>query len=98
MEDEIDSIVNSVFEQDPLVTSVIVVDDSGLCLAKKGPISEEAAGLVTSIAARSDVVMPLSANAVVPKPAVVQIEAENMLIVIRKTASVVVGVFKTKPE
>ncbi|KAJ2843215.1 hypothetical protein J3B02_005333, partial [Coemansia erecta] len=96
--EEIERIVSSVFEQDALVTSMIVVDDSGLCLAKRGPISEEAAGLVASIAARSEVVMPLSGNPVVPKSAVVQIEAENMVILVRKTAGVVVGIFKNKPE
>ncbi|KAJ1805913.1 hypothetical protein LPJ56_006458 [Coemansia sp. RSA 2599] len=98
MEEEIERIVSSVFEKDPLVSSVMVVDDSGLCLSKKGPISEEAAGLLASIAARSEVVLPLSSNPVVPKSAVVQIEAENMLILVRRTASVVVGIFKAKPE
>ncbi|KAJ2377338.1 hypothetical protein IW150_001437 [Coemansia sp. RSA 2607] len=98
MEVEIDAIVKSVFDQDPQVLSVLVVDDSGLCLAKQGSISEEAAGLVASIAARSEAVIAPSPQAVSPKSTIVQIEAESMTILVRRTANVVVGIFKNKTQ
>ncbi|KAJ2727058.1 hypothetical protein GGI07_000176 [Coemansia sp. Benny D115] len=99
MEVEIDAIIDSVFRQDPLVTSVIVTDDTGLCLASKGSISEEAAGIVASIATRSDVAMPSpqqlqnqdASRKITP---VVQIEAEATTIIIRRIGNIVVGIFK----
>ncbi|KAI7834188.1 hypothetical protein BX661DRAFT_176767 [Kickxella alabastrina] len=98
MEVEIDEIINSVFDKDPNVTSVVVVDDSGLCLAIRGDISEEAAGLVSSIATRSELVLPTSNPEAQRKSPVIQIEAESMTIIIRRIANVVVGIFKQAQE
>ncbi|KAI8325957.1 hypothetical protein GQ54DRAFT_253938 [Martensiomyces pterosporus] len=94
MEAEIDNVLKSVYAQDPSVTGIVVVDESGLCLATEGDISDEAAGLVASIAARSDIVLPPAANQTAASTPVVQIEAESLVITIRRTLGVTMGIFK----
>ncbi|KAJ2006371.1 hypothetical protein H4R26_001415 [Coemansia thaxteri] len=96
MEAEIDAIIRSVYEQDEDVVGTVVVEESGLCLAIEGGISEEAAGLVASIASRSDILMPASANQASPSSPVIQIEAESLTITIRKISAITLGVFKKK--
>ncbi|KAJ2157220.1 hypothetical protein GGF46_004665 [Coemansia sp. RSA 552] len=97
MEDEISKVVDSVYREDPLVTGVIVVDDSGLCLENKG-VPEEASGLVAALASRSEAVLPPVANQGVDSSPVVQIEAESLTVVVKRVFGVTVGIFKSRAK
>ncbi|KAJ1952305.1 hypothetical protein EC988_003627 [Linderina pennispora] len=94
MEAEIDNIIESLIESDRSVFGVVVTDDSGLCLATRGDnIPEEAAGLVAAIANRSENFLSQPNAEAVYSP-VAQIEAENMVVLVRRIDTVVVGIFK----
>ncbi|KAJ2396981.1 hypothetical protein GGI23_003705 [Coemansia sp. RSA 2559] len=93
MEAKIDEIIKSVYEKDPNVTGVVVVDESGLCLAMDGLMTEATAGLVASIASRAESVLP-EGNAVARLTPVVQIEAESVVLTIRRMMDITVGILK----
>ncbi|KAJ1926264.1 hypothetical protein FBU59_007333 [Linderina macrospora] len=94
MEAEIDHILESLSENDRSVFGVVVTDESGLCLAIRGDnIPEEAGGLVAAIANRSESFLQQPNADIVYSP-VAQIEAEDMVITVRRIDTVVVGIFK----
>ncbi|KAJ2743504.1 hypothetical protein GGI20_003689 [Coemansia sp. BCRC 34301] len=96
MDADIDRAIQSVYDQDRDVVGVVVVDSSGLCLTTDGGIPEEAAGLVASIAAQADHLLPASPTQASDFSPVVQVEAESLTIVIRKTPAITLGIFKRK--
>ncbi|KAJ2335898.1 hypothetical protein GGI00_001127 [Coemansia sp. RSA 2681] len=96
MDDNIERAIQSVYEQDKDVVGVVVVDSTGLCLATDGGISEEAAGVVASIATQADHLLPASPTQATDISPVVQIEAESLLITIRKTPAITLGIVKRK--
>ncbi|KAJ2522706.1 hypothetical protein GGI11_001667 [Coemansia sp. RSA 2049] len=77
MEERIDEVIKSVYEKDPDVAGVVVVDEDGLCLAMDGLMTEATAGLVVSIVNRADSVLP-DTNTPIRSTPVVQIEAESV--------------------
>ncbi|KAJ1732546.1 hypothetical protein LPJ72_003366 [Coemansia sp. Benny D160-2] len=76
MEERIDEVIKSVYEKDPDVAGVVVVDEDGLCLAMDGLMTEATAGLVVSIVNRADSVLP-DTNTPIRSTPVVQIEADG---------------------
>ncbi|KAJ1661886.1 hypothetical protein IW140_006350, partial [Coemansia sp. RSA 1813] len=96
MEAKIDEVIKSVYERDPDVTGIVVVDESGLCLAMDGLMTEATAGLVASIASRAESVLPENSTVVRSTP-VVQIEAESVVLTIRKMMDITVGILKETP-
>ncbi|KAJ2358364.1 hypothetical protein IWW50_001088 [Coemansia erecta] len=94
MESEINKVIQSVYQKDPSVTGVMVVDESGLCLDNDSRIPEEAAGLFASVAARSEMVLALSANQNPDSSPVVQIEAGSVVIIIKRVLGVTMGIVK----
>ncbi|KAJ2811329.1 hypothetical protein H4S07_002131 [Coemansia furcata] len=92
MSAEITKVVNSIYEEDKNVVGVVVVDSSGLCLATYGGISEEAAGVIASIAAHGDHLLPASPTQSADVSPVVQVEAESLKITIRRTPLITLGI------
>ncbi|KAJ1858208.1 hypothetical protein GGH12_000842 [Coemansia sp. RSA 1822] len=97
MEEEINKVVKSVYQSDPSVTGVIVVDESGLCLDNNN-VPEEAAGLFASVAARSEMALLLGANQNTESSPVVQIEADSMVIIIKRVYGYTMGIVKDKTK
>ncbi|KAJ2554710.1 hypothetical protein EV175_002498 [Coemansia sp. RSA 1933] len=93
MEEKIDEVIKDVYDKDPDVTGVVVVDESGLCLAMDGLMTESTAGLVASVASRAESVLPESNSASRSTP-VVQIEAESVILTIRRMMEITVGILK----
>ncbi|KAJ1717850.1 hypothetical protein LPJ61_007117, partial [Coemansia biformis] len=98
MEDGISKTIQSVYKSDPLAIGVIVVDDSGLCLASDNGIPEEAAGLFASIVARADAALPPNANHSDDGTPVVQIEAGQFVILIKQAYNVTMGIVRDKAK
>ncbi|KAJ1820439.1 hypothetical protein GGH91_003863 [Coemansia sp. RSA 2671] len=96
MDAEIAKAISSIYEEDEDVVGVVVVDSSGLCLATDGGIPEEAAGVIASIAAHSEPLLPAHPTQSADISPVVQIEAESLTITIRKTPVITLGIFKNK--
>ncbi|KAJ1781734.1 hypothetical protein LPJ67_005375, partial [Coemansia sp. RSA 1938] len=84
--------VKSVYQSDPSVTGVMVVDESGLCLENNN-VPEEAAGLFASVAARSEMALLLGANQNTESSPVVQIEADSMVIIIKRVYGYTMGIW-----
>ncbi|KAJ2909821.1 hypothetical protein GGI21_001497 [Coemansia aciculifera] len=98
MDADIDRAIKSVYEQDKDVVGVVVVDSSGLCLATRGGIPEEAAGVIASIATQADHLLPASPTQATDVSPVVQVEAESLTITIRKTPLITLGIVKKKAD
>ncbi|KAJ1835175.1 hypothetical protein LPJ63_001360 [Coemansia sp. RSA 2711] len=96
METEINRVIKSVYREDPTVTGIMVVDESGLCLDNDNRVPEEAAGLFASIAARSEMVLMLNSNQNPDSSPVVQIEAGSLVIIIKRVLGVTMGIIKDK--
>ncbi|KAI9505144.1 hypothetical protein GGI25_000351 [Coemansia spiralis] len=94
MEAKIDELIKSVYDKDPDVTGIVIVDESGLCLAMDGDMTEPTAGLVASIASRAETVLSANSNLSANATPVVQIEAESAVITIRRILGVTVGILK----
>ncbi|KAJ2018907.1 hypothetical protein GGI01_002545 [Coemansia sp. RSA 376] len=96
MDAEIAKAISSIYEEDEDVVGVVVVDSSGLCLATDGGIPESAAGVIASIAAHGDHLLPANPTQTADVSPVVQIEAESLTITIRKTPLITLGIFKSR--
>lgn len=92
MEAELEKTIQSIYDKDPSISGLVITDDMGLCLATRGSVPEEAAGLVASIASNSESLGLAESNDHSP---VVQIEAERMNIIIKRTDRVTIGIFKS---
>ncbi|KAJ2768468.1 hypothetical protein IWQ56_002923 [Coemansia nantahalensis] len=96
MEDELNRAIQNVYKRDPTAVAVMVVDDSGLCLACDNGIPEEAAGLFASIVTRAEAVLPPGASQSDDSAALVQIEAGQFAVVIKQAYGVTMGIVKDK--